>query len=715
MESDNFRPSSLQESGGTFTEKTKRLLKNLQPEGFRDWKKIIILLVIFSGIIFLVWAIASKTAGEIASLSLSPTSASVTAGTNFNIAIKVDTKNNNVVAVKSMVNYNTADFELVSYDTSGSAFSTGNACVFNSKPCEIINNDTTNGVIIITLAKPTPGVNTANGQIANLTFKAKKALSPGSDNITLRYIAYGNYTDSDVIFDDGAGTDILSQVTNTRITAILPAPTGLAAAPSSPTRINLSWDAPTASFGITGYKIFRNGTQVGTSATNSYGDTGLTPLTAYQYRISSYDGSSHESGQTSQVSATTLADTTSPSVPAGLASSSITMSSLHLSWTASTDDVAVAGYNIYRNGSRIGTSVAASYNDTGLSPDTTYTYRISAYDAAGNESNQSTAITPKTLADTQAPTVPTNVSATAVSMTQIRVTWTVSTDNVAVTGYNIYRDGTKVGTSATAVYNDSGLAVSSTHSYQVSAYDAKNNESNKSSTVSATTNSDTQSPTVPVGLSGTAVSMTQINLTWTASTDNVAVTGYRIFRNGTQIGTSASVNYNDTGLTKGTSYAYTVLAYDAAGNASAQTGAVNVSTQNDNQAPTVPAGLSATASSMTEVALSWSAATDNVAVVGYRIYRNGTMVKEQSELVYNDTGLVSGTQYTYEVSAYDADGNESAKSAAVSVTTLTKKYSLPDFAALVTDWLQTKASPADVSGDGTVNSKDLGIMMSNWQ
>jgi chitodextrinase len=89
---------------------------------------------------------------------------------------------------------------------------------------------------------------------------------------------------------------------------------------------------------------------------------------------------------------------------------------------------------------------------------------------------------------------------------------------------------------------------------------------------------DTTPPSVPTGLSATAVSSTQINLSWTASTDNVGVTGYDVFRNGTQVGTTATTSYQDTGLTPDTTYSYTVAAYDAAGNVSAQSTAASATT-----------------------------------------------------------------------------------------------------------------------------------------
>jgi len=89
---------------------------------------------------------------------------------------------------------------------------------------------------------------------------------------------------------------------------------------------------------------------------------------------------------------------------------------------------------------------------------------------------------------------------------------------------------------------------------------------------------DTTPPSVPAGLSATAVSSTQINLSWTASTDNVGVTGYDVFRNGAQVGTTTTTSYQDTGLTAGTTYSYTVAAYDAAGNVSAQSTAASATT-----------------------------------------------------------------------------------------------------------------------------------------
>lgn len=678
-------------------------------------RRVAIGIIVVLSIIFLSWAIVSRTSGEIADLSLSPTAASVTADTSFPVVINVDTKNNNVVVVKGIVTYNPDDFQLINWDTTSSVFSEDNPCVYDGKPCEIITNDPAQGSIIITLSKPSPGVNTAAGKIATLNFKALHAIAPTEDNIKLQYVAYGNYDDSDVILDDEDGTDILNQVTNAQITAVLPVPTELAGAPISATQVNLTWNNA-GSVGITGYKVFRNGEQIATSSVNSYQDSGLSPSTVYNYKVSAFDAAGNESGQTSQVAVTTLADTTKPNVPGGLNASGISMTEIDLNWTASTDDVGVTRYNVYRNGTKVGTSVTTSYSDTGLTVETQYDYQVSAVDAAGNESDKSAQSSASTQQDSEEPAVPGNVTATAVSMTQVNVNWTASTDNVEVTGYNIYRNGGKIGVSTTTSYSDTGLTPATQYSYTVSAVDAKGNESDKSPSVAVSTNSDTEAPSMPTNVTAMPVSMTQINLNWTVSTDNIGVVGYNIYRNGTKVGTSPTASYQDTNLERGTQYAYTITALDAVGLQSVPSAAVTVSTLSDSESPTVPSNVTGTAVSIDQINLTWSASTDNIGVIGYRVYRNGEKIADITETSYEDKGLLEDTSYAYSVTAYDTDQNESQLSPSISVKTLFTTYGLNDFVNLVADWLEDNPdSPAEINGDGVVNSQDLGIMMSHWE
>jgi len=365
-------------------------------------------------------------------------------------------------------------------------------------------------------------------------------------------------------------------------------PAGLAASVISSSQINLSWSASTDNVGVTGYKIYRGGILLTTVTGLSYNNTGLSASTAYSYRVSAIDAAGNESSQCTAVSATTQAppDTTKPSVPAGLSASVISSSQINLSWSASTDNVGVTGYKIYRGGTLLTTTTSRTYNNTGLAASTSYSYTVTAIDAAGNESSQCTAVSATTQAavvvDTTRPARPSGLAASAISSSQINLSWNASTDNVGVTGYKIYRGGVYLATATGITYSNTGLSASTAYSYQVSAIDAAGNESYKSYTASATTKAaavvDTTRPSRPAGLSVSAVSASQINLSWLASTDNVGVTGYKIYRGGVYLITASGVSHSDTGLSASTAYSYQVSAIDAAGNESYKSLSVSATT-----------------------------------------------------------------------------------------------------------------------------------------
>jgi len=166
--------------------------------------------------------------------------------------------------------------------------------------------------------------------------------------------------------------------------------------------------------------------------------------------------------------------------------------------------------------------------------------------------------------DTTAPSVPGNVTATAVNSTRIDVSWAASTDAVGVTGYKVYRDG-----GATAVasvvgatsYSDTAVTANSTHSYTVSAYDAAGNESAQSSPPASATTPTAALP-APTNLTATASGSSQVNLTWTAVS---GATSYNIYRANAKIASAATAAYTDTAVSPNTTYTYTVTAVGAAG------------------------------------------------------------------------------------------------------------------------------------------------------
>lgn len=183
-------------------------------------------------------------------------------------------------------------------------------------------------------------------------------------------------------------------------------------------------------------------------------------------------------------------------------------------------------------------------------------------------------------ADTDPPTTPSDLAATAMSSSQIDLKWSPSSDDVGVTGYRVYRNDTRVGTAMGTSYQDIGLKSGTSYRYRLIAYDAAGNASPATDEVSATTlpAPDTKRPGAPSGVKAVVASSYEIDLSWNASKDNVGVTGYRVYRNGTQIATTASVSCSDGGLSAATAYTYRIAAFDAAGNVSAMSAAIKRTT-----------------------------------------------------------------------------------------------------------------------------------------
>ncbi|MGH7146639.1 MAG: fibronectin type III domain-containing protein, partial [Nitrospiraceae bacterium] len=240
-------------------------------------------------------------------------------------------------------------------------------------------------------------------------------------------------------------------------------------------------------------------------------------------------------------------------------------------------------------------------------------------------------------ADTTPPTVPGSLSATAAGSSHINLSWTASTDTFGVTGYQVERcQGVGCSTFAPVTtvpgtsFGDSGLTAVTSYSYRVRATDEAGNLSGYSTEATAVTLApDTTPPTVPTGLTATAAGSSQINLSWTASTDTVGVTGYLLERcqgagcsSFTQIATPAGTTYSDIGLLAGTTYGYRVRATDADGNLSGYSTPASATTA---AAPVVISfrqGASAVPQTpQTTVAVAFTAAQTagnlNVVVVGW--------------------------------------------------------------------------------------------------
>lgn len=171
------------------------------------------------------------------------------------------------------------------------------------------------------------------------------------------------------------------------------------------------------------------------------------------------------------------------------------------------------------------------------------------------------------------------LSASGTTSNSTNLSWSGATDNIGVSGYDVYQDGVFKATVATTSYNVTGLTASTPYTFYVTSKDAAGNVSPASNTVNATTlTPDTTAPTAPTALVASGTTSSTTNLSWTASTDDVAVTGYDVYQNSVFKASVATTSYNVTGLTASTAYTFNVIAKDAAGNVSLGSNTVNVTT-----------------------------------------------------------------------------------------------------------------------------------------
>jgi fibronectin type 3 domain-containing protein len=287
-------------------------------------------------------------------------------------------------------------------------------------------------------------------------------------------------------------------------------------------------------------------------------------------------------------------DNQPPTAPTNLTATG-SLTSAQLSWTAATDDTAVARYNVHRSttsgftpstANRIAQVTGTSYADTPSGG--TYYYKVTAEDSAGNvgpASNEASAI----AGDVSPPSAPGALTAIG-AVGKATLGWGAATDNVGVVRYSVHRATTSGFTPSTGnrIAQPTGTTYTDTASpgvyfYKVVAEDAAGNIGTASNESSATITTDSQAPTAPTGLSA-GVAGSTVSLNWTASTDNVGVVRYNLHRSTTsgfapstanRIAQPAGTSFTDAGVGTGTYY-YKVTAEDAAGNVSGASGQASV-------------------------------------------------------------------------------------------------------------------------------------------
>jgi chitodextrinase len=526
---------------------------------------------------------------------------------------------------------------------------------------------------------------------------------------------------------------------------------------------------------------------------------------------------------------TSSGDTTAPGLPGNLAATSATASSLGLSWSASTDNVGVAGYDVFLDGARVASTTSTGYSFGGLACGTSHTLGVEAYDAAGNHSTRATlAAATSACLDTQPPSSPTGLASSAATPTSIVLSWSRSTDNVGVTGYDLYSNGARIGSTSGLQYTFGSLACGTSYTLGVEAHDAAGNHSTRATLAAATaacavstpfryayssdadpvananlgvnlidTGSQWSADQLPAGLRGMVwvgdydnttcsweVSDSSLSSTVTAAKGDAKVFGWffsdepnplacpnapaqhrarsdlihsldpstKTFivldSNGfagnlTQdaidqiplwlgaadfigldpypclVNKSCNYTFISNMIAKadstGIPYVGVLQAFDGTGAgeqfrlptptelqtmvnlwaASHEVGSgffawdwapanwnLNAHPElesviqgfytggggGDTLPPTQPSGLSAGAATATSVSLSWTASTDNVGVTGYSVYRGSSLSGTTTSTGYTVGSLACGTTYTFGVEAKDAAGNVSTRATATAAT-----------------------------------------------
>ncbi|AUC14812.1 hypothetical protein BTO06_06495 [Tenacibaculum sp. SZ-18] len=356
-------------------------------------------------------------------------------------------------------------------------------------------------------------------------------------------------------------------------------------------------------------------------------------------------------------------DTQSPTTPSNLVSSNITQSTVDLAWSASTDNIAVAGYRVFRNGTQISTTQNTNYSAPALSSGVTYSFYVTAYDAAGNSSSNSNTVSATTQSGGGSGVG--NASDLLISEYVEGSSYNKAIEIANFTGVSVdlssysLRKATNGSGSFTSILNLNGQLANG------KVYIVANNSA--SSAITSAANITENSVTTFNGNDAVGLFKNGVLIDLVGNQNSSAT-----FAQDVTLRRKSTITAPNSSFITSEWDTFTIDTFSDLGTHTMDTGTA------DTTAPSTPSGLIASNTTQSSTDLAWSASTDNISVTGYEVYQGSTKIATVTSTSYTVNNLTANTSYNFYVRAFDEAGNASNSSNTVGVTTLPEPSSNGD-------------------------------------
>jgi chitodextrinase len=357
-------------------------------------------------------------------------------------------------------------------------------------------------------------------------------------------------------------------------------------------------------------------------------------------------------------------DLQSPTRPSNLQAIEITDNLVRLRWSASQDNVGVKGYELYMNNAKIGEVTSTAARITRLQAQTTYTFKLVAFDASGNKSLFSNTLTLTTgsTVNTGIP-APTNLTSLEVGDTFLRIGWNPPSSTTNLSEYAVYLNDTRIGNVASTRARISKLNPNTIYNLKVVAIDSTGKSSSPSNSIAIRTLATPTTPvyTAPVNLAPLEISQDFIRVQWNAGTLSNGIVGYYVYLNNNRLGSVTGTAARIRNLTPDTVYNIKVVAFDARNNLSPASSTLSVKTSAPSTSTvSVPLNFRIIEKTATTIRFRWDAPQNSSNIVGYSVYQNNVKMGTVSSTGAFISGLEAGKTYEFKITSVNTNQVESA-------------------------------------------------------